>query len=189
MLIPAFMIAAHIETENFAANRIARAAENLRTSADLLNAHSLENESLAGAVIAQRTAADQLEASIYFLPDKPTVWWQLLAYAIVTAAEILVSVPALEFAYKQAPKKMKSIIMAAYLAGSISFGNVIASFVVTQLKRDSIAPYVNDDNSPNYYWVFIGLIAIASVIYMVVAKLMPTRDFVGEEAGNGSTIH
>ena len=62
------------------------------------------------------------------------MWWQLLAYAIITAAEIMVSVPALEFAYTQAPKKMKSLIMAAYLAGSISFGNVIAGLVIRALQ-------------------------------------------------------
>src|SRR5581483_11636869 len=39
-----------------------------------------------------------------------TVWWQLLAYLILTAAELLVSVTALEFSYKQAPLRVKSFI-------------------------------------------------------------------------------
>jgi POT family proton-dependent oligopeptide transporter len=112
----------------------------------------------------------------------PSVWWQLLAYAIVTAAEILVSVPALEFAYTQAPRKMKSIIMAAYLAGSISFGNVIASLIIKLFKADWLAPHVTDANSPNYYWVFVGLIVLAGVIFALAAYLMPARDFVAEDA-------
>ncbi|HVT82080.1 MAG TPA: MFS transporter, partial [Phycisphaerae bacterium] len=62
--------------------------------------------------------------------NHPSVWWQLLGYTIITAAEILVSVPALEFAYTQAPKKMKSLIMASYLAGSISLGNFIAARII-----------------------------------------------------------
>jgi proton-dependent oligopeptide transporter, POT family len=113
---------------------------------------------------------------------KPSVWWQLLAYAIVTGAEIMVSVPALEYAYTQAPKQMKAMIMAAYLAGSISFGNFIGGRVAGVLTWESIKPYVNGQNSPNYYWVFIGLIAAAAVLYVVVSWLMPKRDFVAEEA-------
>ncbi|NOY26270.1 MAG: POT family MFS transporter [Oligoflexia bacterium] len=56
----------------------------------------------------------------------PNIAWQLFAYAILTTAEILVSVTCLEFSYTQAPKKMKSIIMAAYLM-SVSLGNIMVS--------------------------------------------------------------
>jgi POT family proton-dependent oligopeptide transporter len=120
--------------------------------------------------------------------QSPSVWWQLLGYAIVTAAEILVSVPALEFAYTQAPKKMKSLVMAAYLAGSIALGNVIATVVKAFFKRESIAPYVTGENSPNQYWAFVGLILVAGVVYVIVATLMPAKDFVAEDipAANGT---
>ena len=37
----------------------------------------------------------------------PTVWWQLLAFVIITVAEVMVSITCLEFAYTQAPKRMK----------------------------------------------------------------------------------
>jgi proton-dependent oligopeptide transporter, POT family len=46
---------------------------------------------------------------------KPNIGWQLPAYALITAAEIMVSITSLEFSYTQAPKRMKSIVMAAYL--------------------------------------------------------------------------
>src|SRR6185295_18699325 len=94
----------------------------------------------------------------------PSVWWQLLGYAIVTGAEILVSIPALEFAYTQAPKKMKSIIMAAYLAGSISFGNVIAAWVIAVLQSLGIK-----SDSGKYYWFLVGLIAVAALLYCLVS--------------------
>jgi len=113
--------------------------------------------------------------------DRPSVWWQLLAYAIITAAEIMVSVPALEFAYKQAPRKMKSLVMAAYLAGSISFGNVIAGLVIRLFKLDRIAPHVTGPNSPNYYWAFVGLIAVAGVAYTVLSRLLPVKDFIAPD--------
>jgi len=118
--------------------------------------------------------------------ETPSVWWQLLAYAIVTGAEIMVSVPALEFAYTQAPKKMKSLVMAAYLAGSISFGNVIAGGVIRLFKLDQVAPYVTGANSANYYWAFVVLIAAAGGIYAVVASRMPVKDVVTPDVASVS---
>jgi len=51
-----------------------------------------------------------------------SVWWQILAFAVLTASEVLVSITALEFSYKQAPARMKSFIMACYLA-AVALGN------------------------------------------------------------------
>lgn len=53
--------------------------------------------------------------------------WQLFAYALITAAEVFVSITCLEFSYTQSPKKMKSFIMAIYLF-SVSLGNQFVSF-------------------------------------------------------------
>jgi POT family proton-dependent oligopeptide transporter len=57
-----------------------------------------------------------------------SAWWQILAYAVLTAAEILVSITALEFSYKQAPLRMKSFIMALFLL-STSLGNLMIAGV------------------------------------------------------------
>ena len=65
----------------------------------------------------------------------PSIGWQVLAYAIITTAEVLVSITCLEFSYTQAPRKMKSIIMGFFLA-SVTVGNVITSLV----SSVSVAP-------------------------------------------------
>ncbi|HIN79936.1 MAG TPA: MFS transporter, partial [Planctomycetes bacterium] len=36
--------------------------------------------------------------------ERPSIGWQILAYAVLTAAEVMVSITGLEFAYTQAPK-------------------------------------------------------------------------------------
>ena len=46
--------------------------------------------------------------------ERPSIGWQLLAYLILTSAEVLVSVTGLEFSYSQAPAKMKSAVMALF---------------------------------------------------------------------------
>ena len=46
--------------------------------------------------------------------QRPSIGWQILAYFVITAAEILVSIVGLEFAYTQAPKTMKSMVMSLF---------------------------------------------------------------------------
>ena len=58
--------------------------------------------------------------------EQPSVAWQLLAYALLTAAEVMVSIVALEFSYTQAPRNMKSMIMAVFLL-SVWAGNFLTS--------------------------------------------------------------
>jgi proton-dependent oligopeptide transporter, POT family len=57
-----------------------------------------------------------------------SAWWQILAYVVLTASEVLVSITALEFSYKQAPLRMKSFIMSLFLL-SFSIGNLITATV------------------------------------------------------------
>ena len=62
-------------------------------------------------------------------------WWQILAYVVLSASEVLVSITALEFSYKQAPLRMKSFIMALYLL-CISVGNLETAAVNRAMVRD-----------------------------------------------------
>ncbi len=57
-----------------------------------------------------------------------SMWWQIAAYAVLTAAEVLVSITALEYSYKQAPLYMKSFIMSLFLL-STSVGNAFTAAV------------------------------------------------------------
>ncbi|MEP2777369.1 MAG: POT family MFS transporter [Luteolibacter sp.] len=56
--------------------------------------------------------------------EKPNIIWQIIAFALLTASEIMVSIVALEFAYTQAPRTMKSFIMCFYLA-AVAVGNLL----------------------------------------------------------------
>jgi POT family proton-dependent oligopeptide transporter len=57
-----------------------------------------------------------------------SVWWQILAYGILSAGEVLVSITGLEYSYKQAPLSMKSFIMALFLL-AVSVGNLFTAVV------------------------------------------------------------
>ncbi len=69
---------------------------------------------------------------------RPSIGWQIAAYAILTASEVMVSITCLEFSYTQAPRTMKSIIMAIFLV-SVSLGNVFTAVVNHVIQVDSNA--------------------------------------------------
>lgn len=75
-----------------------------------------------------------------------SVWWQIFAYVILTASEVLVSITALEYSYKQAPLRMKSFIMALFLV-STSVGNLMTAGVNHVMVRPltAIAAEVGKD--------------------------------------------
>jgi POT family proton-dependent oligopeptide transporter len=65
-----------------------------------------------------------------------SLWWQILAYIVLTASEVLISITTLEFSYKQAPLKVKSFIMAATYLLAVSIGNAFTA----QVNGAMVAP-------------------------------------------------
>lgn len=63
-----------------------------------------------------------------------SLWWQITAYGVLTASEVLVSITGLEYSYKQAPPVMKSTIMSLFLL-STSVGNGLTATVTDLMVR------------------------------------------------------
>lgn len=97
-----------------------------------------------------------------------TVWfgWQIIQYVIITIAEVMVSVTGLEFAYTQAPKKMKSTVMGFWLL-TVSLGNVLVVFLAG-FKSLSLE---------NFFWVFAILSAGAAVLFGLRAAFYTPKSF------------
>lgn len=106
----------------------------------------------------------------------PNIVWHLIAYTIITAAEVLVSITALEFSYTQAPRKIKSFIMSLFLL-SVSLGNLVTAAVNAVIQNP-------DDTSklegPSYYLFFAGLMFAASVLFVPVAMAFKERTYIQE---------
>jgi POT family proton-dependent oligopeptide transporter len=96
----------------------------------------------------------------------PHVTWQLVAYAVLTAAEVMVSITALEFSYTQAPRKMKSFIMGVYLLVAMALGNFFTAwvngYIESQKRLGSIIL-----KGANYYWFFTGVMLATSIVYVI----------------------
>ena len=76
----------------------------------------------------------------------PSIAWQLWAYVILTSAEILISITGLEFSYTQAPKSMKSVVMAVWLF-SVSLGNMFTSAVNHAIQVPGISQVAEKSKS------------------------------------------
>jgi POT family proton-dependent oligopeptide transporter len=95
----------------------------------------------------------------------PHVAWQFLPYIIVTLAEVMVSITGLEFAYSQAPKRMKSCIMGFWLV-NVAIGDfLVIGLVKTEMSRVT------------FFWVFAGLMAVAGILFGLRARGYKYKDY------------
>jgi POT family proton-dependent oligopeptide transporter len=104
----------------------------------------------------------------------PSIGWQIAAYAVITAAEIMVSITCLEFSYTQAPLPLKSLVMGLYLL-SISAGNLLAAGVNALTTAADGAPLVA---GTTYFLIFTAAMAAAAVGFLPVAACLPTKRYI-----------
>jgi POT family proton-dependent oligopeptide transporter len=97
---------------------------------------------------------------------KPNIGWQLPAYALLSAGEVMVSITGLEFAYTQAPKPMKAMVQAIYLL-AVSAGNLFTALVHVFIANPDGTVKLQ---GPAYYEFFAGLSIGCVAIYVFVAK-------------------
>ena len=104
---------------------------------------------------------------------RPNISWQLLAFLVITAAEVMVSITSLEFSYTQAPPALKSFVMAIFLF-SVSIGNAFTALVNLLIQ--------NEDGSlllqgASYYWFFAGVMFIAAMAFLRVEKRFQGKSY------------
>ncbi|WP_374086526.1 POT family MFS transporter [Methylomicrobium lacus] len=98
--------------------------------------------------------------------------WQLPAYLLMTAAEVMVSITCLEYSYTEAPKSAKSLVMAAYFL-SVSLGNLFTSainFLIQYLDAGARL------SGAAYFWFFTGLMLATALLFMRFARTLENRD-------------
>lgn len=110
----------------------------------------------------------------------PHIAWQVLAYMLMTAAEVMVSITGLEFSYTQAPRKMKSFVMGVFLL-SITLGNLFTAFVNGFIANQKEAGYTYLDGA-NYFWFFTAVMAVTAVFYVGWSQFYRGQTYIqGEE--------
>ena len=108
---------------------------------------------------------------------EPSIWWQFGAYFLMTAAEIMVSITCLEFAYTQAPRTMKSVIMSLYLL-SVSAGNAFTALVNLFIQREDGTTILD---GAAYHLFFAVLMFVTAAIFVVYACFFKERRYIQGE--------
>ena len=131
----------------------------------------------AGAFAISSLAQERIDAG-----GQPSIAWQLLAYLVLTSAEVMVSITALEYSYTQAPRAMKSFIMALFML-SVSLGNLFTSAVnfFIQNPDGSVALQGAD-----YFWFFSGLMLATALLFTALLPLIRDRTILQSEAPEAS---
>jgi proton-dependent oligopeptide transporter, POT family len=160
------------------------AAGESATASDLFS-----DEQLHQMVRGQLTTATELEEyggfseaciasyGAQFLPlieeaSRVSVLWQFFPFLIMTLAEVMISITGLEFAYSQAPNRMKSTIMGFWLL-TVALGNTLV-VIITKLP---------DMELLKFFWFFAGMMALAAVIFGLRASFYQYKDYSQSESG------
>jgi len=108
---------------------------------------------------------------------QPFIGWQLLAYVVLTSAEVMVSITCLEFSYSQAPRSMKSFVMAFFML-SISLGNLFTSavnFLIDVPGGESRLA------GADYFLFFTLLMLVTAMLFVVVSRYYRGRVYLHAE--------
>jgi dipeptide/tripeptide permease len=113
--------------------------------------------------IASGNFGDSVKTTQLFVrpENKVTIWWQVLAFFIITVAEILISITGLELAFVAAPKSMKSFVTSLWLL-TVFLANVFN----TPLAQ--LYPRMN----PGLYFALLAglLVLVAGVFYFIAQR-------------------
>ena len=98
----------------------------------------------------------------------PHIGWQVIQYVLISIAETMISVTALEFAYSQAPRSMKGTIMALWFL-SIGLGNAATA---------AVGHLVKFANRTDYFLFWAAFMLGAAVLFAVLAAHYKPVDFI-----------
>lgn len=107
----------------------------------------------------------------------PSIGWQIVAYAILTAAEVLVSITCLEFSYTQAPNSMKSLIMGFFML-SVSLGNIFTAGVNIFIQNSDGTSKLA---GASYFYFFSGLMLATAILFILVTIFYKPKEYLQNE--------
>jgi proton-dependent oligopeptide transporter, POT family len=105
----------------------------------------------------------------------PHIIWQIVAFVILTVAEVMVSVTHIEFAYTQAPKKLKSLVMCTYL-GAISLGNLFTARINFWIESGTLKL-----QGANYFFFFVILMLVTTLLFAFFARFYRGQTYIQDE--------
>jgi POT family proton-dependent oligopeptide transporter len=107
----------------------------------------------------------------------PSVWWQILAYVVLSAGEVLVSITGLEYAYTQSPPSMKSTMTAIWYF-TYSVGSFFNATVNNSIANNG---FFRSFTGASYYWLFVGICLGFVVVFMLVSPFIKEKAYLADD--------
>jgi POT family proton-dependent oligopeptide transporter len=107
----------------------------------------------------------------------PSIWWQILAYMVLSAAEVLVSITGLEYAYTHSPKSMKSTMSGIWFL-VVSAGNLFTATINGYIAKGGFLAH--HLQGANYEWFFIIIIALFIIAFMFISPRLKERSYIAD---------
>ncbi|MCB0523565.1 MAG: oligopeptide:H+ symporter [Saprospiraceae bacterium] len=104
----------------------------------------------------------------------PNIGWQILAFVVLTAGEVLISITGLEYAYTQSPPSMKSTIMACWLI-TVTLGNLLVSVIQNNIKDGG---FFAQFHGAGFFWLFVGICAATAVLFILISPRIKERSYI-----------
>jgi POT family proton-dependent oligopeptide transporter len=95
--------------------------------------------------------------------------WQLVPYIVLEAGEVMLSATALEFAFEQAPKQLKSIIMSFWLM------TIAAGHFLIALFTGLNARFVHATGASEFYFYAIMMFIVAAIFIVLASRYQDRR--------------
>jgi proton-dependent oligopeptide transporter, POT family len=108
----------------------------------------------------------------------PSIWWQILAFAVLTYAELCVSMLGLAFAYEQALPGTKSVVTAVFFL-TIFAGDFLGGVYGSRYEHP-LTPVT-------FFGLQIPLMLVCTVAFWFVARRFE-RGEIPEDQGEGGTV-
>lgn len=104
----------------------------------------------------------------------PSIWYQIFAYFVLSAAEVLVSITGLQYAYTHSPISMKSTMNGIWFL-VVAAGNLFTGMINGNISGGGIFSGLV---GAKYYWFFVGVVAAFLVLFMFVAPHLKERSYI-----------
>lgn len=108
---------------------------------------------------------------------RPNIVWQVVAFAVLSAGEVMVSPTHQEFSYTQAPKRLKAVVMCLYLV-AVSLGNTFTALVNFAIERPD---HTSRLAGASYFYFFAGLMFLVALGFIVVSRYYRGRTYIQDE--------
>ena len=115
---------------------------------------------MIGFIVTAGTMGLMCAAGFLARTGRVSIWWEIMAYILITIAEICISVVGLELAFAAAPKALKSFVTGCWWV-TVFAGNILNA---------QITPLYTRMDPGHYFGMLTVMMLPVSVVFFLVAR-------------------